>query len=338
MARPVVAVTSLGGTITMTPADRPDGLIPSLTAAQLLRSVPSLSLTAEVRTETLFTKPGASLTFADVLLAQKHARQAVAAGAAGVVLVQGTDTLEESSYLLDLFWNLPEPLILTGAMRSPAYPGADGPANLHASVVTAVTPDSREQGVLVALNDEVHAAARVRKCDSTAPNAFSSAPFGPLARIHEGNVVYGNRLRRPPALPRIERRHNPRVALLETFLGDEGELLKLVIEAQYDGIVIAAFGAGHVSAAMATMVSKASGQVPVVLASRTGAGSLLAETYGFPGSERDLLRRGAISAGWLDPRKARVLLWSQLALGHSIEQIRVDFGFRAGTRVPSRRN
>jgi L-asparaginase len=325
MAKPLVAVASLGGTITMTSASGTDHVTPSLTAADLLSSIPALAQTAEVRAETLFTKPGASLDFADVLRAFDWAHHAVADGAAGVVLVQGTDTLEETSYLLDLFWDLPEPLVVTGAMRAPQQPGADGPANLQSAVDTAAAPGSRGAGVLVVLHDEVHAAARVRKRDATAPDAFSSAPFGPLARVRERTPVYANHASRPAPLTRAALRHNPKVALLETFLADDGGLLELTLDADYDGIVLAAFGAGHVSSSVAAMVSKAAARLPVVFASRTGAGPVLASTYGFVGSERDLLDRGAISAGWLDARKARILLWALLATGEPIERIRAQF-------------
>jgi L-asparaginase len=184
--------------------------------------------------------------------------------------------------------------------------------------------------VLVVLNDEVHAAARVRKSDTTALGAFTSTPFGPLARIHERSVTYANVPTRQAPLPRPRDLPSAKVALLETFLGDEGELLGLVNDAGFDGVVISAFGAGHVSAAMATMVSKAAERAPVVLASRAGAGAVLSATYGFAGSEQDLLSRGVISAGWLDARKARILLWSLLAAGEPIDRIRTEFMARNG--------
>jgi L-asparaginase len=332
MEKPRVAVASLGGTITMTAGHGTGGVAPTLTAADLLGAVPILAETADLRAETLVTAPGASLDFTHVLRALGWARDAVLEGAVGVVLVQGTDTLEETSYLLDLHWDRPEPLVLTGAMRSPEQPGADGPANLLAAVLTATAPSSRGLGVLVAMNDEVHAAARVRKSDATALGAFSSAPFGPLARIHERRANYVNRPAHRPALPLPAGGRSPRVALLETCLGDDGDLLGLVVDADYDGVVISAFGAGHLSAGMAGMVSKATEQGPVVLASRTGAGAVLSHTYGFIGSEQDLLARGAVSAGWLDPRKARILLWSLLAAGAPIERVREVFAVRGEDR------
>ncbi|MDX3849206.1 asparaginase [Streptomyces sp. AK02-01A] len=337
MPESLVAIASLGGTITMTAADGPRGLTPSLTARDLTASVPELAHVADIRAETLFSKPGASLGFGDLLQALDWSRRAVADGADGVVLVQGTDTLEETGYFLDLHWDRPEPLVVTGAMRPPRQPGADGPANLLAAVLTATAARSRGLGVLTVLNDEVHAAARVRKYDTTALDAFASRPFGPLARIHERSVRYAALpLRQPPVPPPRDGGH-PRVALLETFFGDDGELLRLALGAHFDGIVISAFGAGHVSAAMASVVSEAVEKAPVVLASRTGSGSVLSDTYGFTGSEQDLLRRGAVSAGWLDARKARLLLWSLLAAGEPEDRIRAEFAARADGTSPTAR-
>jgi L-asparaginase len=336
MRTSLVTVASLGGTITMTAAAGPHGVMPSLAADDLLASLPGLPPAIEVRAETLCTKPGASLEFTDLADALHWARRMAGDGAAGVVLAQGTDTLEETSYLLDLHWDRAEPLVVTGAMRPPQQPSADGPANLLGALLTAAAPQSLGLGVLAVMNDEVHAASRVRKCDTTALGAFSSAPFGPLARIHEGNVVYANRPPRPQPLPGPVPARTPKVALLEASFGDGGELVALASEAGFDGIVLSAFGAGHTSAAMAAMVAKAAQRVPVVLASRAGAGSVLEGTYGFAGSERDLLDHGAVPAGWLDPRKARILLGCLLAAGEPIEAIRAEFARRGGlSSVPA---
>ncbi|MFJ7078987.1 asparaginase [Streptomyces sp. NPDC098781] len=329
MMKPRIAVGSLGGTITMT-SGRGVGITPALDAGLLLSAVPGLGAIASLEAKTLAALPGASLGFDDVLGALAWARGAVDDGAQGVVLVQGTDTLEETAYLLDLFWNRPEPLVVTGAMRSPEQAGADGPANLMASVRTAAHPASRDLGVLVSMNDEVHAAARVAKSDSMGLDAFRSPVFGPLARLVEGVPVYGNRPPRHPFLPFSSTAPHPRVALLTTHLADRGELLDAVMDVGCDGVVLAAFGAGHVPAPVAEAVGKAAGRLPVVLATRTGAGPTAEHTYGFVGSETDLISRGAVPAGWLSAAKARLLLWSLLRLGCSHSRIRAEFALRGG--------
>ncbi|MGY1622298.1 asparaginase [Geodermatophilus sp. SYSU D00965] len=320
--RPRVAVGSLGGTITMTAPAAGGGVQPALTAADLLAGVPALAEVADLAATTLQTVPSAWLTPADVVAAADWAGEQVAAGAAGVVLVQGTDTIEETVYLLDLLWDRPEPVVVTGAMRNPSSAGADGPANLLAAVRVAADPGARDRGALVVFADEVHAAARVRKTDSTALQAFTSGVFGALGRVHEQAVTFAGRAARWPALPRPLEGRDPRVALLETALGDRGELLALVAEAGWDGVVVAGFGAGHVSATAAEVVGAVAGRCPVVLATRTGGGPVLSATYGFVGSEEDLLGRGVLPAGWLDPRKARLLLWTLLAAGADAATVR----------------
>ena len=317
--RPRVAVASLGGTITMTSASAGGAVAPTLQAAELVRAVPGLDEIADLTADTLRTEPGAWLTPPDVVAVGEWARDQTADG---IVVVQGTDTIEETAYLLGLHWDRPEPVVVSGAMRAPVAAGADGPANLLAAVVVAGSAASRDRGALVVLNDDVHAAARVRKADTVAPHAFSSAPFGPVGRVHERRVTFADRPARWPALPTPVAGRAPRVALLETFLGDRGELLGLVADAGYDGVVLAGFGAGHVSAAMAETVGQVAARCPVVLTSRTGGGPVLSGTYGFVGSEQDLLARGVIPAGWLDARKARLLLWALLAADLEAEELR----------------
>jgi L-asparaginase len=318
-----VAVASLGGTITMTPGSGGGAVTPSLQAADLVSAVPGLGDVAELTVATLRTEPGAWLTPPDVVAVGEWARgQVVDGGVDGVVVVQGTDTIEETAYLLDLYWDRPEPLVVSGAMRAPTAAGADGPANLLAAAVVAASAGARDRGTLVVLNDEVHAAARVRKTDTVALHTFASGTFGPVGRVHERTVTFAGPPARWPALPLPADGRAPRVALLETHLGDRGDLLRLVARDGYDGVVLAGFGAGHLSAAMAEVVSDVVARCPVVLASRTGGGPVLTGTYGFVGSEQDLLARGVLPAGWLDPRKARLLLWALLAAGADPETVR----------------
>ena len=114
------------------------------------------------------------------------------------------------------------------------------------------------------------------------------------------------------------------LGLATIALGDDGTLIESLAE-HVDGLVVAAFGAGHVPAAVAPVLGKLAEHIPVVLASRTGAGPVHRVTYGFPGSERDLLARGLISAGCLDPLKARIMLHLLIASGTDDAGIRKAF-------------
>ena len=330
---PAVVVLSLGGTIAMTSGDASErgGVRPALDAAALVAAVPDIAARADVRAHAVRSVPGASLRFDDLLGVLAAAHSEVDAGAAGIVVTQGTDTIEESAYFLDLVWDRPEPLVVTGAMRHPGQAGADGPANLLASVVVATSAPARERGVLVVLNDEIHSARQVRKTHSSGLGAFASPDTGPAGRVREGSADFFAPADRRERLPVPAGARWPRVGVVEAVLDEAGELLPLISQDTHDAMVISAFGVGHVSETMAERIGKLTASMPVTFASRTGAGGTFERTYGFPGSEADLLARGAIPAGRLDPRKARILLTLLLADGAPLDEIRAAFLVHGGT-------
>lgn len=311
MALPILAIGALGGTVSMRAQTPGAGVVPAVGAEQMFEALPQLRDMARIKTATLQLLPSASLEFAHLLEVLAWARLQVAEGAHGVVLTQGTDTLEESAYFLDLLWDCDAPLVLTGAMRAASQVSADGPANLLAAAAVALTDSSRKRGVLVVMNEQVHAAARVRKVHTLALDAFRSPDCGPLGVMVEGDVHYQAAPGEREILP-LPRRTDHKVALLEASLGADTGLLEQVVELGYAGLVIAGFGAGHVSQAWAQVVGNTCGFIPVVVGSRTGAGATASHSYGFVGGEIDLQGRGALMAGPCCPRKCRIRLWLML--------------------------
>ncbi|KAA2247291.1 asparaginase [Solihabitans fulvus] len=318
-----VTVFTLGGTIS---ANRADVGAPRLTGAQVVAGLAvSPDITVEVRD---FRRvPSSSLTFEDLAELAEQVGKAVEAGS-GVVVVQGTDTLEETAFLLDLTCRTPRPIVVTGAMRRPDLPGADGPGNLASAIAVAADPDCRDLGVLAVFADEIHAARHVHKAHTTSVATISSPGFGPLGVVVEGEPRVLFRPARPTVPRPLRLREAVRVGLVTLSLGDRGELLDCVDD-RFDGLVVAAFGGGHVPSWLVEPLGALAERMPVVLASRTGAGPLLARTYRGPGSETALLDRGLISAGFLDPAKARLLLHALLADGVDRSAITESFAAMA---------
>ncbi|MEU4427506.1 asparaginase [Actinoplanes sp. NPDC024001] len=304
-----VVLIGLGGTIAMTRTS--SGVAPGLTARDLADAIPGLPDLHAVHT--FRSLPGASLTVEDILDLSQALTGHFQDGATGAVVTQGTDTIEETAYVLSLLHPGDQPIVVTGAMRNPTVAGADGPANLLAAVTVAAASPARGLGALVVLADEIHAASRVRKTHSMSPATFASPNGGPLGYLVEGQVRLVNRPVSRPTVPFPARdRPLPRVGVHTATLGDDGALLPLLAD-RLDGLVIAGFGVGHVPEPWVPHLEAAATRIPVVLASRTGAGFTATGTYGFAGSESDLLRRGLIPAGGLDPYKARLLLQLLLA-------------------------
>lgn len=327
--KPRIDYLATGGTIASVRNDSGPGAAPTLTAADIAAAVPQLAHYARLVTAQFSQTSSPSLNLSDLLALRDEVARRVDAGSAGVVITQGTDTIEETAFFLDLLWDREEPIVISGAMRNPSLPGGDGPANLLAAVQVAASSTSRGLGVLVVLNEEIHAARFVHKSHTFAASTFVSPGAGPLGWVCEGRPTISLLPPRRPAIASTGEDIAP-VALVKLGLGDDGRVLDRLVDLGYRGVVIEAFGGGHLPAIMMDSFRRLIARVPVVLASRTGSGEVLSSTYQFPGSEIELLAGGAISAGLLDGLKARILLTVALSAGHDLKKLRLDFDLYGG--------
>jgi len=324
LALPRVTVFSLGGTISSVESGD-KGVEPTLTGEALVSDVPEIAGVAEVSAVSFRQAASGELTVDDLAELASEITDLVGEGASGAVVTQGTDAIEETAFVLDLLVDPDAPVVVTGAMRNPTLPGADGPANLLASIQVAASDVARDLGAVVVLNDEIHAARFVRKTHTSNPATFRSDPVGPVGWISEGKprVVLRPVGRNKLTLP--EGTQDRKAALLTIALDDDGRLLPAIEQQGYAGLVIEAMGGGHVPSVMVEALEDLAEKMPVILASRTGGGEVLRSTYGFPGSEIDLLDRGLINAGLLDGLKARLFLTLLLRSGATREEIRDSF-------------
>ena len=327
MSKPRIHILALGGTIATRP-DATGAMQMGLGADDLVSAVPLLASVAEIEAETVSRVGSHSLSFDQL---QALAAKIRGLKADGIVVTQGTDTLEETSFLLDLLLDMDKPVIVTAAMRNPSLTSPDGPGNLLAAVRVAADPwvraHARALGVVVVMLDEVYAASDVLKVHPTRINAFASTQTGPLAALVEDRVV-------PMTLPVRDailaaKKHlggakdgkAAPVALFWMSLDESGRLLDAVTAAPdhlgYRGAVIGAMGGGHTPERATDSVLKLAAAIPTVVAPRAGGGPMLRQTYGGPSSEIGLRKGGLIWGGRLHPLKARVLLETCLRAGLS---------------------
>lgn len=329
MMLPKVLLISLGGTITMTPGAQ-GGIVPTLTGEDLVRAVPALADIAEIEAVSPFRLPGASLTLAQLRDVARMLNERLASDElSGAIVVQGTDTIEETAFVFDLLVDSSKPVVVLGAMRGAEVPGADGPANLLAGVITASSEAARGLGALVVLNDTIHAARFAQKTSTILSSAFQSPGAGLLGYVVEGEARIMTRVGRRPAIPNGATGTDAPVALVTVALGDDGRLLPSLPGLGYRGVVIEAMGVGHVPAQIVPALEELASTIPVILSTRIAAGPVCSRTYGFPGSEIDLLNRGLINGGLIGGLKARLLLSLLLGAGYDGDALRERFAHYA---------
>jgi L-asparaginase type II len=224
-------------------------------------------------------------------------------GLAGVVVTHGTDTLEETALFLHMTVGDQRPVVVTGAMRPPTVVAPEGPANLRAAVLAAVTPGSRGRGTLVAMNDELFSAGDVAKLHTSRLDAFQG-PAGGAVGVVEGGEV---RFHSPPQSSPLQFdvggiEELPRVDIAYAWAGADGAVVEALVAAGARGIVMASVGRGNLPAPLGAAARQAAeGGVVVVVSNRTGAGRV---PVGSPPSDRPFLP----GAGGLNPQRARVVL------------------------------
>jgi L-asparaginase len=310
----VIHLLATGGTIAMQRSSAAGGNIPALDAEQLVSAI-GLEDRSPLRVEDWERLPGVHRGPVELWALRNRVAELVLAGdgLTGVVITHGTDTLEETAYLLARTLSPAVPVVLTGAMRTMSDPGWDGPGNLRAAIAVAGAPDSRNRGTMVVFAGRILDGRFVTKLNTFALDAFGS-PHGPELGTVASQVCYTgdslpHRLLEPRDLA-------PRVAIVPLILGDDGALVESA-RSHFDGLVIEGFGRGNIPpGALPALARWLEEGKPVVLASRCAAGEVGGE-YAFSGGGGELLRMGVLPAGPRTPALARMELVLALAAGVS---------------------
>jgi L-asparaginase len=315
---PRVVVVFTGGTISSVFDPVAGGNVPALDGAAILARTPGLDAIADVVAIDRGRKPASHFGWDDILAIAETVRDALGDPAIdGAVVVQGTDTIEETAFAWDLVLAGPKPVVVTGAMRASDQAGFDGPANLRDAVMVAAAPAMREEGVVVSLSGTIEPADDVIKLHASALDTFTSLNAGSLGRVDAGGVRV---LRR-----RAGRRHvaaargAEQVHLMTAGVSMDGSLLDAAVASGADGIVVAATGAGDTDPRILAAAQRAiAAGIPVAHATRCPAGRASA-AYAFPGGGAEWIRAGAIPVGHLCAIKARVALALGIGAGLDLD-------------------
>ncbi|MDQ3168716.1 MAG: asparaginase [Acidobacteriota bacterium] len=316
-----IGILFTGGTIAMRIDPATGAAVPSMSAADIVAEVPTLGQIADFEFEEFSRLPGPHVTPDQMWrLARRTAVWLAREDIDGVVITHGTDTIEETAFLLDLVLTSDKPVVLVGAMRTVSDPSWDGPANLIAAARVAAAETARGLGVLVVMDDHVFPAREVRKLHTESSGSFSTPEFGPLGAVDGTRVMLR---RRPVSRPEWQdagaepglrvQRLDTRVAVLQAYTGMDDFLIRALTGHETRGIAIVAFGRGNVPPSVVPAVSDAvaAGKL-VTVSSRSMAGRVEAR-YGYDGGGLQLTQAGVVLAGDLSGAQARLL--QMVALG-----------------------
>lgn len=241
----------------------------------------------------------------------------------GIVITHGTDTLEETAYMLELLSPCKHPIVLTGAMKSSNELGADGPNNLLSAVRVATCSETEHLGVVVVMNDEIHAAKYVTKMHTSSIAAFESPLAGPVGIVTKLNVIFFNKPKPDVQLP--VRQIKKRVHLLKLYSGVDHVVMETIERMKLDGLVVEAFGQGNVPPIIVTTVKRLiANNIPVVVVSRSLNG-VVQPAYGYEGGGKQLEDLGVIFSKRLTGQKARIKLLFALHKTNEINKLKTLF-------------
>lgn len=326
--RPRVAIVFTGGTIASRIDEAFGGIVPQLSGAEILDTVPGIREAYDVDVCEYGRFPGPHITPVRMWeMAREVQRYVDMPDIDGVVVTHGTDTLEETAYFLDCTVRSSKPVVVVGAMRNSSEPDWDGPRNLRDAIALAAHRSARDIGVVVCLAGTINAASEVAKTDTEEVNTFRSFDFGSIGRITNNEVfIYRKAVHREQFDLRRLPEHVP---LLKCYAGMDGRFVEAAMSMGAEGLVLEAMGVGNVPPQVYYAVVEAVRRgLPVVLVSRCPVGRT-EHVYAYEGAGKHLYDAGIIFADFLNGQKARIKLMCAIGAGLNREEIRSSFEWMA---------
>lgn len=326
IAKPNVVILATGGTIAGSAAGSTNAQYDAgqLGVDILIKAVPEIQDIANIKGEQVSNISSNNMTNEIWLKLAKRVNELLKSGDAdGIVITHGTDTLEETAYFLNLVVKSDKPVVLVGAMRSATSMSADGPLNLYNAVSVAADKSSAGNGVLVVLNDEIHAAREVTKTNTSSVDTFKSRNTGQIGRVYYGKVVYTAKNLKKHTKNSVfdvsKLDTLPRVDIVYSHANDYGDIVEHLVKMGSKGIVHAGTGNGSIhNDVMVTLKAAQDSGVRVVRSSIVGSGFI------DPSKKMDYDGKFILGSD-LNPQKARILLMLGLTKTDNVKELQKYF-------------
>ena len=317
-----ITLISLGGTISSV-ENKQTGKLESgkLTGNELIKDIDLENFDLNLKIVDLKAIPSTEMKLSDIVDIKKQIDSEVEEGADAIVLTHGTDTLEETAFMLDLLYNGKAPVVITGSQRSMGNLGYDGSANLRDAIIVSSSDLSRNKGVLVVFDEKIFLARYVSKINSTELGGFSSTVSGPIGNVYGREVFYYYDTIEYKKLEILDYNFEKSVYIVKMNLDFDENIFDKIIDKDCHGIIIEGFGVGSVTPAVQDKVEKAIKLgIPVVLVTKCIQGGVRC-VYGTKGTAVKLKELGAIlDYGYLSSNKARLKL---IAMQNSAEKDKI---------------
>jgi len=319
-----VTILAVGGTIAGSGSGALDTSYTSgtVTVDKLIAAVPDINKIATIKGEQISNIGSQEMNNEVWFKLANRVNELLTSGKAdGVVITHGTDTMEETAYFLNLVVKSDKPIVMVGAMRNSGSLSADGPLNIFNAVNVAMNKEAVGKGVMVVMNDEIHAAREVTKTNTTAVDTFKSPNSGKIGTVFYGNVkFYMNPTRKHTvnsAFDITKIKELPRVDIIYSHSNDNPDFINLAVKNGAKGIINAGMGNGNpFPSALEALGEAVKAGVVVVRGSRVGSGETTLN------GEVDDGKYGFLASDNLNAQKARVLL--MLALTQTTDKAKIQ--------------
>lgn len=323
-AKPTIYILATGGTIAGSGSGALDTSYTSgtVTVDKLIAAVPDINKIATIKGEQISNIGSQEMNNEVWFKLANRVNELLTSGKAdGVVITHGTDTMEETAYFLNLVVKSDKPIVMVGAMRNSGSLSADGPLNIFNAVNVAMSKEAAGKGVMVVMNDEIHAAREVTKTNTTAVDTFKSPNSGKIGTVFYGNVkFYMNPVRKHTvnsAFDIAKIKELPRVDIIYSHSNDNPDFVNVAVKNGAKGIINAGMGNGNpFPSALEALGEAVKAGVVVVRDSRVGSGETTLN------GEVDDGKYGFLASDNLNAQKARVLL--MLALTQTTDKAKIQ--------------